>query len=205
MKPLVVTYWTNDAYKGMADRMLASARGVGLETKGYYRENPSGTWQDGDCAKPEMVMRAITENPGRSILFVDADCSFLTPPELLYDSAHDRDLATYFESPTLPTSTVLWFRAGAGLRYATRWLIEMKLTPNTPNDMFALTRAVQDERPRSILHLPPAYCWTEQWMRPRFGAATPVIEHFAVGEHTFPIHTWAKSKATIFKDKDDRG
>lgn len=200
MKPLVVTYWTDDRYKALADRMLASAAALGLPTAGYFRENPTGTWQTGDSAKPEMVLKALTEHPTEDILFVDADCRFITYPVLLESDMHSADIACYHETPTLPTSTVLWFRAGeAGRRYAERWAAEHKNTPNTPNDMVALARTMSVVRPKKILHLPPAYCWTEQFMRGRFGAAVPVIEHFSVGAHEFPSHKWEKSKHTLFK------
>lgn len=202
MRPLLVTYWTDDRYKALADAMFASAWKVGLrDQKGYFRENPTGTWQKGDCAKPEMALKAVTENPDRDILFIDSDCRFLSFPILLHRASHDMDMACYFENATFPTSSVLWFRAGGGLRYAQAWLDEMKKSPDTPNDMFALTRTVASVRPKMVLHLPPSYCWTEQWMRSRFGAVVPVIEHFAVGEHKFPgVHEWAKSDATLFKD-----
>jgi len=205
MRPLVVTYYTNDAYKALADRMLASAKAVGLPTKGYYIENPEGTWRAGDCRKPAVVLRALKENPYVDVLFVDADCRFLSYPHLIAGDQHDKDIALYFETSNLPASTVMWFRAGTGIRYAERWVEEMKLTPDTPNDMFALNRTTRDLKPRSIFHMIPAYCWTEQWMRPRFGGVKPVIEHFAVGAHDFPVHSWGKSDHTIFKDGDDRG
>jgi hypothetical protein len=199
MMPIVVTYWTDDRYKALADRMLASAEAVGLETKGYFRENPTGTWQAGDCAKPEMVLKAVDDSPDRDVLFVDADCRFISHPVLLDSVTHDYDMACYHESYDLPTSTVLWLRAKTGRRYAARWLDEMKKTPNTPNDKGALRRTVMAERPKSVFHLPPAYCWTEQWLRGRFGAAVPVIEHFAVGAHEFPTFQWEKSKHSLFK------
>ena len=204
MLPLICTYWTNDTYKAMADAMFTSARKVGLrDQKGYFRENPAGTWRAGDSAKPEMVWKAVSENPERDILFIDSDCRFISFPIILHRTQHDMDMACYFENPKFPTSPVLWFRAGSGSRYAETWFEEMKRTPETPNDMFALTRTVATVRPKKILHLPPSYCWTEQWMRPRFGGAVPVIEHFAVGEHKFPgVHEWQKSANTIFKDGD---
>lgn len=203
MKPLVVTYWTDDRYKALADAMLASARKLGLPVTGYFRENPAGTWRAGDSAKPEMVLKAVQDHPDDDILFVDADCRFIALPLLLFGESHDMDMACYFDMPDLPTSTVLWLRAGdGGRRYAERWAEEMKLTPETPNDMFALNRTVKAVRPRKILRLPPAYCWTEQWLRPRFGGAIPVIEHFAVGEHKFPgVHSWPKTANTLFKDE----
>lgn len=203
MIPLVVTYWTDDRYKTLADAMFASASKIGLtKQKGYYRENPTGTWRAGDSAKPEMVLKAVTENPGEDIMFVDADCRFISFPALVDPARHDMTLACVFENPNLPMSTVVWLRKGpAGLAYAKRWYDEMKKSPDTPNDMFALSRAVRATVPKSVLVLPPSYAWTEQWMRPRFGGVEPVIEHFSVGEHNFPgVHVWGKTKHTLFKD-----
>ena len=200
---IVCCYWTNDTYKAMADRMMASAQKVGLKTRGYAVENASGTWQEGDCKKPSVVLNALKDNPNHSVLFVDADCRFISFPVLLHLEQHDHDMAAYFEASNFPSSTVLWFRKGRGLRYAEQWVKDMIANPNQPNDMVALAKTMKVVLPKRVLHLPPAYCWTEAILRPRFGAVVPVIEHFAVGEHKFPTFSWDKSAATIYKD--DRG
>ena len=195
---LVVCYWTNDAYKALADQMMESARAVGLRTAGYFVDNPTGQWRDGDCKKPAVVLRAIEEHPKESILVVDADCKFHSFPTLLEDSNHDYELAAYFDGPMKPYSTVVWFRAGSGLKYAKRWVEEMKRNPDKPNDIVWLNDAIQSIRPRLVMHLPPAYCWTEPWLRRRFGSVKPIIEHFCVGEHSFPGNIYARTKHTLY-------
>ncbi len=200
---IVVTYYTNDAYKALADRMMASAEKLGLRTKGYFFDNKDGSWKMGMNGKPSVVLRALEENPGESVLFVDADCRFISYPFLLDDNAHDHNIACVFNGPQKPTSTVLWLRAKAGLHYAKHWVEDMKKHPGELDDYISLWNAVNKIVPKRMLHLPPAYAWTEEFHRPRFGAVVPVIEHFAVGEHITTGFNWGKSKHTIFKD--DRG
>lgn len=196
---IVACYYTNDAYRALAERMIASARAVGLGTVGYFVDNPTGQWRDGDCKKPDIVLRAIDEHPKASILFVDADCEFRAFPRLLKDQAHDHDLALYYDGFDKPYSTVVWFRAGSGRKYAVRWVEEMKKNPNRPNDIVWLKAAIESIRPRSVMHLPPAYCWTAAWFRGRFGPVKPVIEHYAVGEHSFTGNVYARTKETLYK------
>lgn len=196
---IAACYWTNDAYKALADRMMDSARAVGLRTVGYFVDNPSGQWRDGDCKKPSIVLRALREHPTESVLFVDADCRFRAYPTALEDSRHDYDFAAYFDGPTKPYSTVVWFRAGAGLKYAERWVEEMKRQPDRPNDIVWLNDALRSITGRRVMHLPPAYCWTEPWLRHRFGSVRPVIEHYAVGEHSFPGNVYQRTRHTLYR------
>ncbi len=194
----VCTYYTDARYEEMARRMLESAKAVGLKGIAYQAENPTGDWKTGDGMKPAMVVQAIKDNPGDSILFVDADCTFRSYPSLLDEATHDYEFAAYYDTPELIYSTVTWFRAGAGLRYAERWLEEWRKMPEKPNDVGALVSAISSMRPRSVLHLPSSYCWCEELGRHRFGPVQPVIEHYAVGEHSFGGNNYAKTKNTIF-------
>jgi hypothetical protein len=192
-------YYTNDAYKTLADRAVSSAEFIGLRAKSYFMQNPSGTWRAGDSLKPAAVLEAIKDNPDESVLFVDADCRFIHYPMVLHEQNHDHDVAAYFHGSNYPSSTVLWFRKGSGLKYAEEWVRQMDSHPNLPNDAVALSAAFGAIRPKRILHLPPAYCWTEYQMRRLFGAVRPVIEHYAVGEHKFPTFSWEKSPSTIYR------
>lgn len=195
----VITYYTNDAYKALADRMIASAKKLGLEAVAYFHDNTEGSWKMGMNAKPSIVLRAMTEFPDDSIFFVDADCRFISYPLLLDDRQHDHNIACVFNGPQKPTSTVLWLRAKEGLQYAKLWVEEMAKHPGDLDDYVALWAALNRVSPKRMYHLPPSYAWTEEFHRPRFGAVTPVIEHFAVGEHKTTSFTWGKSKHTIFK------
>lgn len=195
----VITYWTDDRYKAMAERMMSSARAVGLEASGYAVENESGVWMDGMNKKPGVVLQAMKDFPDDSILFADADCLFVSPPDLLDERRHDADVACYFNAPRQPMSSVIWFRAGTGLRIAELWVEEMKKNPGRLDDHVALQNALDAIRPNArVLHLPASYCWIEEWFRERFGPISPVIIHLAVGEHRTKDLTWKKTKDSIF-------
>lgn len=195
----VITYWTDDRYRAMAERMMASAHAVGLETRGYFVENGTGVWMDGMNKKPQVVLQAFKDFPGESILFVDADCVFVQPPAMLDEKTHDMDVACCFDGPNKPTSAVLWFRGSTGLPYVEKWVDEIKKNPGRLDDYVALQNAFDRTRPKArVLHLPPVYAWVEEWLRPRFGPQKPVIVHFAVGEHKTVDLTWRKTKDSIF-------
>lgn len=195
----VITYYTNDSYKALADRMIASAKKVGLECKSYFHENKEGSWKMGMNAKPSIISLAVQEFPDENLLFVDADCRFISYPLLLDDRKHDHNIACVYNAPQKPTSTVVWLRAGTAKTYAKHWVEEMAKHPGELDDYVGLWNALQNIKPKRMLHLPPSYAWTEQFHRPRFGAVVPVIEHFAVGEHVTTGLTWGKSKDTLFK------
>lgn len=196
---IVACYYTNDGYRALAERMMASAERVGLDAVGYFKENPSGSWQSGDAMKTSVVLEAMNDYPLDSILFVDADCRFLSYPHLIDDKSHDADMAVYFDRPGVPFSTVTWFRAKTGRRYVEKWLEMMKKFPDKPNDVVGLARALDEIRPRRVFHMPASYSWTETWMRKRFGGTVPVIEHFAVGEHSFKGNEYPRSDDTLYK------
>jgi len=195
---LVATYYTDARYKALADRMLESAKAVGLDGIGYEVANPSGDWKTGDGMKPAVVLRAVREHPNDSILFVDADCYFHQYPKLLDEASHDYEMAAYYDTPKMVYSTVTWFRAGKGEQYAARWLEEWKKMPEKPNDVGALVSAIENTLPRRVLHLPVSYCWCPELDRHRFGPIRPVIEHFAVGEHSFGGNNYRKTKNSIY-------
>lgn len=195
----VITYWTDDRYRTMAERMIASARRVGIDGGGYFVENGTGVWMDGMNKKPQVVLKAMRDFPDESILFVDADCLFMQYPTLLDETTHDHDVACCFDGPRRPTSAVLWFRAGTGLAYAERWVEEMKKNPGRLDDYVALQNVFEATKPKArVLHLPPSYAWVQEWLRRRYGPVNPVIVHYAVGEHKTVDLTWAKTNGTIF-------
>lgn len=179
----VVGYFTNDRYKAYAEHMAESARAVGLECTLYPKED-RGDWKLNVGLKPGVVFRALVEHPSEDILYVDADAVFRSFPEAVKDCP--KDIACHFYQGR-PISAVLFVKNDAyGLQIVEEWLKEAVAHPDQHDDVVSLHNALERLGGSRALHLPPSYYYRQEFTARKFPGAIPVVEHFNIGEHTFP-------------------
>jgi len=73
----VVSFYT-DLYKEQADKMIESAKNVGLDTKAIRVED-RGSWSKNTRIKAEIVLKELEYG---NVVYVDADARFLKYPSL---------------------------------------------------------------------------------------------------------------------------
>src|SRR5579863_5696637 len=147
-KARVVTYYTDDRYKALAERMVASVMHFGFEAKAYARENPTGTWMAGMNLKPQVILDAMTEFPGESIFFIDADCVMLQEPKMLDEDTHDCDIAACFDEPRKPCSPIVWLKGTTTLKHVQFWVEDMKKHPGRLDDYVCLWNVMAHCKPK---------------------------------------------------------
>lgn len=83
MKPLVACYATRGiAYEKSAEECARSAREAGYEARIQLIEE-QGSWARNTSAKPGVILEVMESNPGRPLLFLDADARVKQPIPLL--------------------------------------------------------------------------------------------------------------------------
>ncbi len=182
----VISYYTNEFYRDQALALASSAEAVGLSVT-LYAEPHADAWWKNTNRKCEVVRKALLEAGDEPVLFQDADTRFLAYPELLYHV--DADFALFFITPSkqgVPSGGTLWFNGRRALPLVEEWCRNVRARPHLDDDAFNLKGAIQTIRP-SIYHLPPAYNWDEASMRTLYPGAVPVIQHYFVGEHDYPV------------------
>lgn len=180
---IVASYFTDDRYKRYAERLASSASRIGLASV-LYPMPDSGSWQRNVNMKALVVQRALAEHLLDDVLYVDADAVFRKYPTEL--DAVERDLAAVF-CQGRPISATLLIKNSLGGRDIVRaWVEECDKHQDQHDDVVNLHAALLRLGGKRAIHLPPSYYWDEREMRSRFPKAEPVVEHFNIGEHTFP-------------------
>lgn len=180
---IVTTYYTNKKYRDYAFRLRDSCKELGVHCAAYMCPD-QGNWEANVYQKPHMVRKAMNGYPLEDVLFIDADAVLKRYPMDVINT--DWDMACFWNGPNLPVSATVFVANNArGRAFVDEWARGCDRGEHRNEDyhwMYHATQAVQGLR---IGHLPPAYFWVEQDMRPRFPTAAPVVEHFLIGEHTF--------------------
>lgn len=180
---IVVGFYTDARYRRYAERMARSAEGFGLATK-LYEKPDTGSWQRNVHHKPAVIFRALVEHQGQDVLYVDADALFRSFPSVVRECP--KDMAVTFDEFRPVSGTVFVRNRPGGWEIVQAWLAESLRVQDQHDDVVNLAAVVERLGKTRVWHLPQTYYWIARSMRPRFPTAVPVIEHFNVGEHTFP-------------------
>ncbi len=78
MTPLVISYYTDELYLHLANRLCASCQSFGLEYD-IGRRKDAGAWLSNCAQKPSFILDMLEEH-GRDVLWVDADAEFVGEP-----------------------------------------------------------------------------------------------------------------------------
>ena len=175
---IVVSFYTNDKYKAMAERMKASAERVGLNVHLYdYSSEDTSGWCNILYLKPHVILRALDEHK-QDVLWVDADTRFRQHPTELFRMTGDPYIACYVEGKKYLWGGLMWVRnAEGGRQIMELWKEENLKFPKGLDDhncYHAIRRAGLGEK---VFRLPPAYQWNGKMSQYRFPGAVPVVEH----------------------------
>jgi len=179
------TFHTGGKYAANAEALKASAEAVGLECVVYERPD-LGSWWKNCNQKCEVVYEALKRFGDEPIIWNDSDTRYVSYPKLF--ESIEEDFAAYYMTPAVSIGGTMFFNgASKALRYVDAWRNNVQANPENEDDSINFRRALQAIRPRSIFHLPPAYCWNEKTMRAGFPGTIPVIEHSYIGAHDYPV------------------
>lgn len=169
--PLFITMHTDERYERLAARLCKSAEKFSIEVKAIKRPHLA-RWADNLFQKAEVIRENMDVDGKRDLVWLDADAWLERKPDLFWKI--DADFAAYFGGRQALYGGVKWFKAGQiGVDIVDRWIKQNQETPQYIDDN-NLLHVLGNAR---VFHLPPAYSWTEKWMRRRFPGADPVICH----------------------------
>jgi hypothetical protein len=84
-QPLFVSYYTAK-YRPHADKLVYSLKAFDLPHE-VKEVTMGGTWNDVCRSRHHYIVTKMDENPGRPIVWLDADCIVLQRPQLFYELA----------------------------------------------------------------------------------------------------------------------
>ncbi len=174
---IVTTFYTNDLYEEQAKRMKASAEALGLVCQVSARPHKKRDQVLRD--KVDHILEAHRGNPGKDILWVDADAVIHHKPKI--DPPAHCAIAAMLQHDHSVVPGTIWVRRGA-LGEAALMEAQILLDEHPDWETFeALSELRRRHGGRMFYGLDPAYNWVERWHRKRFPGARPVVEHFAIG------------------------
>jgi len=182
----ILTFYTNDYYKSLADGLKASAKSFGLEC--VTIEQPDlGEWWKNCNQKCEVILDALKTYGDEPIVWNDADCRYIQKPTL-FDELSAYDMAAVFMNGNHhPFGGTIWLNGQKALPYVKAWAENVRRFPYHEDDSINFRTALRRIRPRNIYHLPPSYCWREYDMKSALPMVRPVIVHTTSGRHNYPI------------------
>lgn len=187
----VCSFYTNEKYKLLAERMKASAEKLGLSVHlEMYHEVEM--WSHALRLKV-LFIGSMLKSQKDDVLYLDADTWFERRPDILLNKS-DFDVALGYVLPKHPLGCSMFFRNNAKvLALVDRWWEMFELYPGTRLDETLLEYALDEGRRIGLLVkiLPPAYGWMK-YMERRFPGAKPVIHHLGAGEGTDKMDVWAE-------------
>jgi hypothetical protein len=175
---IVVSYWTNDAYKEYGLRMEASAKRLGLPTSCDALAD-RGSWQANNYIKPAFILDKLNQF-NQPVLWVDADAVFHRMPDFLLWETSGFDVAAYYHGVKNPWAGTLFFQDNLASRKLLKLWIRLIQEAQPGMDQDVLSTVLAKSYEFNTLRLPPSYCWVERFMRRHYPAAQPVIEHFTI-------------------------
>ncbi len=178
---IVTSFYTSARYREYARRLEESAQKVGLESD-ICELDSLGNWRANACHIPTFIKRMMDRHGGENILFLHADCTIKSFPDVLTSPDRIFTAAAFFSTPNRPRSSTLWLRScPESIEVLEHWerLIEER-QPVEPDHV--LGEVLAKRAGIRFMMLPPAYAWLEVEMRRRHGEVVPVIEHFHASE-----------------------
>jgi hypothetical protein len=174
----VVSFYTNDRYREMAEKMKASAESVGLDCHIYeYREEDAIGWGKILYLKPIIILRAMEEF-GDDILWCDADTRFHQHPNELFQMAGDPWIAAYVEGKRYLWGGFMWVQnSDGGRKIMDIWQKENQMFPRGLDDHNCWQAIMKYGLGKHVHRLPPSYQWNGWISQRRFPGAVPVVEH----------------------------
>ena len=173
MRLQVVTFYTDDTYKRLAELMANSADDFGLDVHAFSRPD-LGEWRLNCRQKAGVILEALDTFPGKDILYVDSDVEFKDHPTMLYH-LQDAHVAAVRTSKRFVWGAVSFWRNAKKTRdYLHSWQ-RLNRENVTSGDDVNLSYALTNEPNRRVYYLPPAYCWLAGSMAHKFPGTKPVI------------------------------
>lgn len=81
---VISTFTENSEYEVYANRLIASGAKLGIKVFAFPHKD-KGNWRENLNKKSEAILSVADKNPGKSILFLDADTRILKCPEIFDD------------------------------------------------------------------------------------------------------------------------
>lgn len=177
--PLFVSYYTPD-YAEMGEALRASLDALGLDHR--VAPTPSlGSWDRNVREKPAFLLRILRENPGRRIVWVDADAVVRVTPALFWTTEADVAVPEirYPRGGSSHLIGTLFLSGSEACReFVSRWLALTRACP--PQHRIGaqefFDRTVLERPKASVEILPPSYAFIADVHGPL--GIEPVIEHF---------------------------
>lgn len=177
--PLYVSFYTPDYFK-QAERLEASLRALKLP---YYimARKDCGTWVKNCALKPGFILEMMAANPGRPIVWLDADAEVLKVPDFgrMYDSIVDvaRCKYAWWNGKTEVLSGTLWFNCSpAAMHLLASWEVQGHFEPEKWDQHTLET--VLDSTMAVVADLPVEYCFISDLHREQHPDMDPVIVHY---------------------------
>lgn len=174
----VVSYFTDENYQRLAERLIASLDHFGIPHD--VRNVPSrGSWTENTGYRAEFIKGIMTDHPGENVVWIDADGVIQRYPILLHELG-DADFAAHYRAHPNGRRELLGgtvFHAGKEsiLAMMDEWIAESK-TIAFYKDQRALQNVIErDPRRFHVYRLPATYCQIFDLMK---NEGVPVIEHF---------------------------
>lgn len=152
--PLFVSFHTGGQYERHAAGLVETLERFGLPYE-VERHHNAGEWVRNCAAKAEFVLHKIQSNPGRPIVWIDADARVRRYPELLM--AIDADFAGHWlDERQLCSGTVYFGGTENAERLAAEWAKRCRAAP-TQWDQQHLDDAIAATPGLSVIRLPEGY------------------------------------------------
>lgn len=182
MSPLFVSYHTPDAlYADHARGLMESLRQHQLDHH-LDQVEPLGSWLKNTARKAGWLLEVRRKNPGRPLVWLDADSRVKAPP-VLFDEMAARcvDLAFHtFRGQQACSGTVFCGAGPLGTRALELWAELCESRPRLFDQVNLAAAAKEMSSVPGFLfeELPPAYCFIFDLSRKAYPGVEPVIEHW---------------------------
>jgi hypothetical protein len=171
MNFIVVAFYTKGTpYEEEINNLRTSIKRLGL--KSYIKGiDNRGEWVENAGAKPEIILEATMNNPGKNILYVDADAVIHKIPD--FSILGDADIGLHYKDGKELLSGTIMLRNNKETHHLLReWIEEQFKHPRTWDQKTLVT--VLKRLNVVVKDLPREYCQIFDTMR----GPNPVIEHF---------------------------
>jgi len=173
VKPLVISFYTDELYSRLASRLARSCEAYGLGVEIEERED-LGSWVANCGQKPTFIL-GMLEFHDRDVLWVDADAEFVSEPVGLDEQ--EGDLGLFITKWNLYMSGTLLFRNTVASREMLGgWIQEQKRFLDLPDEK--TMRAVL-ERGGAVKtgQLSPGYAYVFDVWPHRYPDCKPIVLH----------------------------
>jgi hypothetical protein len=179
--PLYVSYYTPD-YAARAAVLVRSLRKFELDFA-VVPIDELGSWQKNTHFKPQFVWNQLVANPGRPVVWVDADAELLQYPHA-FDHGELGDIGVceykhkFVDRTELLSGTVYFKNTAASLRLVDRWLINCRENPELWDQRCLRMALNLLEKDLAVTWLPLSYCFVFDNGRRDYPEIEPIIQHY---------------------------